>query len=110
GKKNRKYLEMSRLRSTSQNDQNRGPPLPLSLAASSGIFLRRRRRNQLFQVLRRLSRGVRYRWLSSLLLRIWARIPFTEKSSVFKMVYAVPTAAACCASLAATMGRFRTCA
>src|SRR4029077_9475650 len=71
------------------------PPLWLrSFAASSGIFFRRRSRNQLFQVFRRLSRGVWYFWVSSLLLTICARIPFTEKSSVLTIVYAVPTAAA----------------
>src|SRR5947207_6171028 len=49
-------------------------PFWLSFAASSGIFFRRRNRSQLFQVLRRLSRGVRYFWLSSLLFSIWAKI------------------------------------
>ena len=62
-------------------------PRPLrSFAANSGILFRRRRRSQLFQVLRRLSRGVWYFWLSSLLLTICARTPFTEKSSVFTIV------------------------
>src|SRR4030095_12884510 len=69
-------------------------PRPLrSFAANSGTLFRRRSRSQLFQVLRRLSRGVWYFWLSSLLLTICARTPFTEKSSVFTIVYAVPTAA-----------------
>src|SRR5206468_223029 len=63
------------------------PPLWLrSFAASSGIFFRRRNRNQLFQVLRRLSRGVWYFWFRSLLFSICARIPLTEKSSVLTMV------------------------
>src|SRR4029453_10560102 len=47
-----------------------------SFAASSGIFLRRRNRNQLFHVLRRLSRGVWYCWVNSLFLPICARITF----------------------------------
>ena len=61
-------------------------PAPRSFAANSGIFFRRRSRSQLFQVLRRLSRGVWYFWVSSLLLMICASTPFTEKSSVFTIV------------------------
>src|SRR5262249_42706088 len=49
-----------------------GPLWLRSFAASSGIFLRRRSRNQLFHVLRKLSRGVWYFWFSSLLFRICA--------------------------------------
>src|SRR4029077_16335376 len=74
--------------------ENQWPLALRSFAASSGIFLRRRSRNQLFHVLRKLSRGVWYCWFNSLLFTICARIPFTEKSSVLTMVYAVPIAAA----------------
>src|SRR5205823_12820167 len=80
---------------------------PFKTGFGCGNFLRRRRRIQLFQVLRTLSRGVRYCSLSSLLFTSWVMIPRTEKSSVFKMVWAVPMASAWWASLAAVMGRPR---
>ena len=50
-----RHTQRSRLRASRSQRS-----LLLSFAANSGIFFRRRNRSQLFQVLRMLSRGVRY--------------------------------------------------